>query len=219
MKTSRVLSVIFSCICFSHINTANAVAVFYANEAAFNAATSGLALSLEGFEAAFAIAPTVKFPSLSITTNNASDLESLASGEGGGPDSTDGSRLALYSTLTPSAGGGGITITFDSPISAFSIDVIDPLDGAVADAYISLTNSNGDSQIFLVGAQGNNNIYFFGVVDLTQTFSAVTLFSTKPQDGIFIDRIQYSVVPTPPALWLFGSGLLGLVSLAKRIHA
>lgn len=32
----------------------------------------------------------------------------------------------------------------------------------------------------------------------------------------FIDSITYTVVPVPAAVWLFGSGLLGLVGLARR---
>jgi hypothetical protein len=31
-----------------------------------------------------------------------------------------------------------------------------------------------------------------------------------------IDNIRFTVVPIPPAIWLFGSGLIGLVGLARR---
>jgi hypothetical protein len=119
--------------------------------------------------------------------------------------------------LAPNAGGGGISISFDSPISAFSIDLIDPLDGAAIDAFFSLSNSNGGSQALLTGEQGNNEVHFFGVVDTLQAFSTDTLFSTKPQDALHIDRIQYSPVPIPAAVWLFGSGLLGLIEFARRL--
>ena len=41
------------------------------------------------------------------------------------------------------------------------------------------------------------------------------------QDNIGIDNIRFgqdppAAVPTPPALWLFGSGLIGLVGIARR---
>jgi hypothetical protein len=31
-----------------------------------------------------------------------------------------------------------------------------------------------------------------------------------------IDNIRYSVIPVPAAVWLFGSGLIGLIALARR---
>jgi hypothetical protein len=216
MKKSRLLGAACAWLFPAITSLANAAAVFYTDETTFNTAASGLTLSTEGFEAPFTTSASVNFPDLSITVNNASDLVSRASEEGGGPASTEGSRLARYYTLTPSAGGGGITISFGTSISAFSIDLIDPLDGAAIDAYFSLSNSNGDSQTLLTGGQGNNEVHFLGVIDTAQSFNTVTLFSTKPQDALLIDRIQYSLVPNPAAAWLFGSGLLGLIGLARK---
>ena len=84
-----------------------AAAIFYTNEAVFNTDTSGLTLSLEGFETPFATAPAVDFGVFSINANNVSDLESL---EGNDVDTshpaTEGVRLLQYVTLTPTAGGG-----------------------------------------------------------------------------------------------------------------
>jgi len=34
--------------------------------------------------------------------------------------------------------------------------------------------------------------------------------------GIAFDDIRFEVVPIPPAVWLFGSGLLGLIGIARR---
>jgi hypothetical protein len=44
------------------------------------------------------------------------------------------------------------------------------------------------------------------------------------QDNIGIDNIRFgqnppAAVPIPPALWLFGSGLLGLIGIARRKKA
>ena len=214
MKISRLLDAVFVCLLAAQFSLANATAVFYTNETTFNAATSGMTLSLEGFETPFATASTVNFDGLSATVNNASDLESLASEQGGAPPSTEGLRYARYYTLAH--GGGGITFTFTAPINVFSIDLIDPLDGAGNGEYLSLSNSNGDMQTLLTGSQGNNNVYFAGIVDMTQAFSSVTIFSTKPADAIGLDRLQFHVVPIPPAVWLFGSGLLGLMGMARR---
>lgn len=195
--------------------SANA-ATFYTNEAEFNTATIGISLSVEGFETPFVSASLVDFTSFSIIANNVSDLESRASEEGGGHPSTEGLRLLQYSTLTPSAGGGGVTFSFGTPVNAFSIDIIDPLDGAAIDAFLSLSNSTGDSQIFLTGGQPNNGVFFIGIIDTTQTFNSVTIFSTKPQDAISLDRVQFNAVPIPSAFWLFGSGLVGLIGFMRR---
>ncbi len=35
-------------------------------------------------------------------------------------------------------------------------------------------------------------------------------------DDFFLDDVGFNVVPVPAALWLFGSGLLGLVGLARK---
>lgn len=43
--------------------------------------------------------------------------------------------------------------------------------------------------------------------------------TVQPQDRDPYLTIQTSVIPLPPALWLFGSGLLGLVGIAKRKKA
>jgi len=50
----------------------------------------------------------------------------------------------------------------------------------------------------------------------TTPSSPWNVFSTMTQ-GAF--RVNGTVVPLPPALWLFGSGLLGLVGLARRKKA
>jgi hypothetical protein len=38
-------------------------------------------------------------------------------------------------------------------------------------------------------------------------------------NGYYIDNVNVSVVPIPAAMWLFGSGLIGLVGLARRKHS
>ena len=34
--------------------------------------------------------------------------------------------------------------------------------------------------------------------------------------GMFYDNVNFSVVPVPAAIWLFGSGIIGLIGLARR---
>ena len=215
MNKSHLMGAVFSCLFTANATHVHAVGVFYTDETAFNSATSGISLSLEGFETSFTTGSTVNFSNFSVSSNNASDLESKI---GDSPDTshpaTEGLRLLQYSTTTQA---GGVTFNFSAPINAFSVDIIDPLDGAAFDDYLSLSNSNGDSQVLLTGSQPNNDIYFAGITDSTQPFNSVTIFSTKvPGDAISLDRVQFNVVPIPPALWLFGSGILGLIGMARR---
>jgi len=45
------------------------------------------------------------------------------------------------------------------------------------------------------------------------------IVTTSGGTGIFVmDDLEYSLsaVPVPPAIWLFGSGLIGLIGLARR---
>ena len=56
--------------------------------------------------------------------------------------------------------------------------------------------------------------HFFGVF-YEDGISAIRISSG--QSGIEADHLQYgSVVPLPPALWLFGTGLLGLIGVARK---
>ena len=163
MNKAHLLCAVCACLLTVIVTSTHAVGVFYTDEAAFNSTTSGMSLSLEGFETPFTTASTVNFSGLSITANNASDLESKI---GDSPDTshpaTEGLRLLQYSTTTQA---GGVTFNFSVPINAFSVDIINPLDGAAFDAYLSLSNSNGDSQVLFTGSQPNNNIYFAGITD------------------------------------------------------
>jgi hypothetical protein len=56
---------------------------------------------------------------------------------------------------------------------------------------------------------------FWGVLGLG-SFTDVTLY-TSLDSGYGVDQVTFgTVVPLPPALWLFGSGLLALASGAAR---
>jgi hypothetical protein len=41
-------------------------------------------------------------------------------------------------------------------------------------------------------------------------------FYTYSQDNVTFSNLIVSSVSVPPAVWLFGSGLLGLVGIARR---
>ena len=54
---------------------------------------------------------------------------------------------------------------------------------------------------------------FFGAVNLNGISS---IFISNTSGGVEVDHLQYGVVPIPAAVWLFGSGLIGLIGVARR---
>jgi len=45
---------------------------------------------------------------------------------------------------------------------------------------------------------------------------AYILATSDSGTAVSVDAFQYNVVPIPPAVWLFGSGLIGFIGLARR---
>jgi len=57
----------------------------------------------------------------------------------------------------------------------------------------------------------------FGVDSLNQfTLSMQQMTAEKVVALSMVGAINYTVVPVPAAVWLFGSGLIGLVGVARR---
>jgi hypothetical protein len=56
---------------------------------------------------------------------------------------------------------------------------------------------------------------YYGFQDIV--FDEIRLSIQHPSKAFTLDNLEYiSVIPIPAALWLFGSGLLGLIGLARR---
>ena len=65
--------------------------------------------------------------------------------------------------------------------------------------------------------QGQASFSFLGLVSDSPFTSVDIHFATRRgSDGVLIDDLQYAVVPVPAAVWLFGSGLLGLIGISRR---
>jgi hypothetical protein len=113
--------------------------------------------------------------------------------------------------------GGEITFTFDSPIDSFGFYVT----GLQADLVPqqTVTYFDGSSTVFDFPAANDGGGAFIGFTDIGKSIASITLNLTN--DIVAIDDIRYGVssVPVPAAVWLFGSGLVGLVGASRRKKA
>ena len=74
-------------------------------------------------------------------------------------------------------------------------------------------DDNGDADSLRIESTGQLNIYDYGSISASDEYAAsgrgaansITWLVTRP-----------AVVPVPAAIWLFGSGLLGLIGIARR---
>jgi hypothetical protein len=176
-------------------------AVIYTNEAAFVAASGG-GLSFESFENPSSVTATsVTVADATLTCSASVYCPSFFGVRTG--FATGGVQTVYFAT--PSS----VTITFNSPITDFGIDIIGA--GTQGATDISIDYVNGSSVLYTGYTGGSNDALFAGVIDTTP-FSSVTLSATAPNDGIDLDRMQYKVasVPEPASLTLLGLGLAGL---------
>lgn len=106
-------------------------------------------------------------------------------------------------------GNGRIDISFSSPINHIGIE----FPGALQIEFYSGATLLDTSSQFGSGGTG-----FFGGA-ISTPFDRVVLIDWD-NDTVFIDNLHFgTVIPIPAAVWLFGSGLLGLIGLSRRKKA
>lgn len=85
--------------------------------------------------------------------------------------------------------------------------------------WTNLDDSSWDRVGVPTGYFGNGNLSAWGDTNGALTTDSVGNFAKGPSSlggGIAFASFQVSAVPVPAAIWLFGSGLLGLVGIARR---
>jgi len=117
---------------------------------------------------------------------------------------------------------GDGSFVFDTSINAFGMDF------GIYDG--SNYGSNLETTIYLNGysrtVSAIDKDSFFGIVDTVNSFDTISysrdqiIYDTVySNSGGIVDNITYGVVsavPVPTAVWLFGSGLIGLARFARK---
>jgi len=151
--------------------------------------------------------PSIGFGDVTFSTSSG-QLRIAPYTEGGGSYGTSGQDLSTRNTINPSS----FTINFASPVSAFGMVWGAANPDWTVDLYDSSDNLL-ESLAFIGGDSTASYTEFYGAS--INGISRVEL-ATTTQDWVKIDNFEYvSSVPIPAAFWLFGSGLLGLIGMAR----
>ena len=128
-------------------------------------------------------------------------------------NTTSGGAKFLYlDTDNPGNVITGSTTTFnlDNPVDAFGFNYT-----GVFEPGTIFTVQIGSDTFTLDLNNPRAAPLFWGVIGLGTTFDTIML-STSLDSGYGVDDVIFgSAVPLPPAIWLFGSGLLALASGAR----
>lgn len=116
-------------------------------------------------------------------------------------------------------GSDAFTITFEQTMHAIglyviSADLIFANDFTITTSSGQTANNIATSDVTLTDGEA----YFIGLIedDFSLGFNSITLSSFEAEYLFNVDDITVAPVPLPAAVWLFGSGFLGLVGISRR---
>lgn len=206
-----------TCACLAVVSfNVNAAVITYSDETQFlNAVGSTAFENFESMETGIVHQTTIATDNFTVDTTPLNNGTSYIYIGNAGASPTDG----VNSLVAGSDTGDGFTLNFDMafPILAVGFDLTD---AGETSGVISFQNNLGDNIEILSSPPylDSGNTIFWGVNSDT-AFTSFSLIKTQLWDGIGIDRMYFvaaSPVPIPAAIWLFGSGLIGLAGLARR---
>jgi len=122
------------------------------------------------------------------------------------------SRLKNYSGGSCSTGEcQTFSIFFSNPVSDAVFAAVTQASSSTFSAY--LNNALVETFSAATGTTANNVYGFTGIV-----FDEIRIDpATTSNSAMLLDSVEYvSAVPVPAAVWLFGSGLLGLAGIARK---
>jgi len=132
----------------------------------------------------------------------------------GGYIAADGSPVGSVSGLGSQIANGEFVTSFNAIITVgpVNIDV-----GTAFGVNFGFTNT---ASILGNGRYAYQSISGSGWLPGMQVFNTPAGFSVSSMDGLIVDNVfMPSTVPLPPAVWLFGSGLIGLVGIRRQAIA
>jgi len=186
-------------------NAYSAIVNVYGDAASYSAAT-GSTLFLIDFNGS---------PNTYVAGNSISADATFGSPEASDPTLVNWSSDALAdagSTLVSNF-VGPLSIDFTDPsIFAFSLDFLSS--GSLETIELYDSSNTMFSSVVALNPGG-----FFGLVSDTAIDRVVIrngIFTGGGRDRFFIDNLAVNAVPVPAAVWLFGSGLVGLMGMARR---
>ncbi len=112
-----------------------------------------------------------------------------------------------------------IQVDFSTTVNQASIRGFDgggDIDTLILNAYDSLDNLLDTDSITNSFAAPGWIASVFSTTDISYITFEVSVSSGA---GLLFDDLNFSAVPVPGAVWLFGSGLLGLIGFSKRKRA
>ena len=137
------------------------------------------------------------------------------------PSTNPTNALGWYgnNTAVGSSQGPTFSLEFTQPTTALGFDYFDSDN---TDAFRIRVSNNDQPFNDPPWGPGFVGDAFFGIVSDTP-FDRVDISFFPPEGGFLgsfsMDNVYTSVVPVPAAAWLFGSGLLGLIGVARRKKA
>jgi hypothetical protein len=156
-------------------------------------------------------------PDTLTVSGNASTLDDDGVGAAEPIDSTCcGTTFNLSATIDSAGMASGGSLIIGGTVAALGFNSGTLLTGTLSS--FGFPAAGGDSMEFVFDVTGGDAAGLFGAqfgVVLTGTGLSPTLFS----EGFNTRAVQAtaaSIIPIPAAVWLFGSGLIGLVGLARR---
>lgn len=195
-----------------HSGSTLAALITFSSSADFLTQTSGL--EQEGFESTATFSTRTDQVDFSLfTAQSAIPNLSLFGSSSGDMFATEGSNYLRNQSFS-----GAITLSFNSAINAFALDLAGW--GVNRNGTLTLSNELGDSVLISTGARTRGETLFFGVLS-DQAFQQITLTSTTSRDSWAMDNLYFGMnstnstvttasVAEPSGLWLMLIGLAGL---------
>jgi len=182
-------------------------------------ATYGVTFSLEG--GGSPVLAQVGAPATAFTYISSSGADQPAPGQNVG-------SFFLTDDGSPSTASPLLIVTYDTPVNAASgvvIDIDEGTGGTIEAWDVQARDESGSIVDTISLSFGDPNTGDGIATTWSFDRSQDDIFSirfayvgTKPSYGIAFDNFSPSspAVPVPPAIWLFGSSLLGLIGIARR---